>query len=392
MSRSKIVLSGPLARTRRGCGHGWPGGYAEASQTACVRLCAVLSRWLQARRVDPAMLSDRRVARFAAEHRVADGHVPGLAPVLRYLRTTGVIPAGGEPGLVDREVEAFRRYLNEARSSRRPRWQRCDVVRRFLSAGEVDGTLELSGLRVVEVHRFVMAEAARLRRGSITAVLHAMRSFLRYLFVVGVTATDLSGGLPAVTARPHAELPRTLDPATLTALLGCCDRSSRVGLRDVAILLLMSRLGLRAIEISTLRLDDIDWRAGELLVHRKGGYQETLPLPVDVGRALVAYLQDGRPATASRAVFMRAVAPTGPLSRNGVVFVPRSAARRAGLPVVGAHQLRHTAATSMLRSGASLRAVGQVLGHHRDQTTAIYASVAPGTLERVVRAWPEAGQ
>ena len=158
-------------------------GYAEASQTACVRLCAVLSRWLQARRVDPAMLSDRRVARFAAEHRVADGHVPGLAPVLRYLRTTGVIPAGGEPGLVDREVEAFRRYLNEARQlAPTTVGQRCDVVRRFLSGGEVDGTLELSGLCVVEVHRFVMAEAARLRRGSITAVLHAMRSFLRYLF------------------------------------------------------------------------------------------------------------------------------------------------------------------------------------------------------------------
>jgi site-specific recombinase XerD len=125
------------------------------------------------------------------------------------------------------------------------------------------------------------------------------------------------------------------------------------------------------------------------LVRGKGGRRDRLPLPVDVGQALVAYLRHGRPETTSRAVFLRAHAPVEALSRNGVVFVPRSAAKRAGLPTVGAHQLRHTAATRMLQAGATLRAVGQVLGHHRDQTTSIYASVHPRALQQVVRDWPE---
>lgn len=390
MSKSEIVFSGPLLPHAAGL-RPWLAeqGYADTSQAGCERVFAALSRWLLVRRVEVATLTDRQLASFVADHAVADGHVPGLTAVLRYLRAAGALAPGPEPGAIDRAVADFRRYLVERRQlAPSTVQQRGEVVRRFLS-GLDDGALALSGLGVVEVRGFVLAEAARLRRGSITAVLQATRSFLRYLFATGTTRTDLSGCLPAVTARPHAELPRSVEPATLTALLSSCDRSTAVGLRDFAILMLMARLELRAIEISALRLDDIDWRAGELLVHAKGGCQERLPLPVDVGRPLAGYLRDGRPVTASRAVFMRAVAPTGPLSRNGVVFVPRDASKRAGVPVVGAHQLRHTAATRMLQSRASLRAVGQVLGHHRDQTTAIYASVHPRALERVVRAWPE---
>lgn len=265
---------------------------------------------------------------------------------------------------------------------------RTDVIRRFLAWLETGGELNLAGLTVADVHAFVLAEARRLRRSSIRSVLEAVRCLLRFLFATGVLAGDLSGTLPPVTTRPHHPLPRPVDPATISALFASCDRRTAVGLRDFAILTVMVRLGLRANEIAAMSLDDIDWRAGELVVHSKAASVDRLPLPPDVGRALVAYLRHGRPVTASRAVFMRATPPAGPLSRNGVVFVPRTASMRAGVPVVGAHRLRSTAASRMLQAGASLREVGQVLRHHRAQTTAIYASIEPNTLAGVVRGWP----
>lgn len=269
---------------------------------------------------------------------------------------------------------------------------RSDVIRRFLAWLEERGTLNLAGLTVNEVHAFVLFEAGRLRRGSISAVLEAMRCFLRFLFATARHPRDLSTTLPPVTTRQHPVLPRPVGLDVVQALLDSCDRSSAVGLRDFAILTVMVRLGLRANEIAAMTLDDIDWRAGELIVHSKGRSTDRMPLPVDVGEAVVAYLRHGRPATTSRAVFMRAFPPAGPLSRNGVVFVPRSASTRAGVGVVGAHRLRSTAASRMLQAGASLREVGQVLRHHRGQTTAIYASVQPHALAEVVRPWPGAAR
>jgi len=179
--------------------------------------------------------------------------------------------------------------------------------------------------------------------------------------------------------------------ATAGALLGSCDQGSVVGLRDLAVLTLMLRLGLRANEIACLCLGDLHWRTGEIEITGKGGRRDRLPLPADVGAVLVTYLQ-ARPLGVSRSVFLRAVAPAGPLSRNGVVMIPRVASKRAGLPVVGAHRLRHTAATRMLAGGASLREVGQVLRHHGEQVTSVYARLDVASLAPVVRAWPGAGQ
>jgi integrase/recombinase XerD len=265
---------------------------------------------------------------------------------------------------------------------------RSDVIRRFLAHLEGHGKLAVGSVTVSDVHGFVMVEAGRLRRGAIAATLEAVRCFLRFLFATGASRIDLSGTLPPITTRAHHDLPRPVDASVVRALLDSCDRRGPIGLRDFAILTVMVRLGLRANEIAAMRLDDLDWRAGELLVHSKGGSLDRMPLPVDVGEALVAYLRSGRPVTDCRAVFLRGLAPAGPLSRNGVVFVPRTASARAGVPVIGAHRLRATAASQMLRAGASLAEVGQVLRHHRAQTTAIYASVEPGTLTEVVRAWP----
>ena len=163
-----------------------------------------------------------------------------------------------------------------------------------------------------------------------------------------------------------------------------------VGRRDFAILVLLVRLGLRAGEVAALRLDDIDWRAGTVVVRGKGGRIDQLPLPFEAGEAVADYLRHGRQASRCRAVFLRNCAPEGAMTGHCVTMVPRSASRRAGLPVVGAHQLRHTVATQMLRQGASLPQVAEVLRHRSEDTTAIYAKVNRAALGLVVRPWPGA--
>jgi integrase len=178
-----------------------------------------------------------------------------------------------------------------------------------------------------------------------------------------------------------------LEPAAVTRLLASCDRRSLVGRRDFAILLLLSRLGLRAGEVAGLQLDDVDWRRGLLLIRGKGGRYDELPLPDDVGRAVVSYLRR-RPCCPSRAVFVRVTAPRRELNRSTIGWVVRAACDRAGLPRVGAHRLRHTAATEMLRRGASLAEIGEVLRHREQKTTAIYAKVDRTALRPLARPWP----
>lgn len=175
-------------------------------------------------------------------------------------------------------------------------------------------------------------------------------------------------------------------------LLSSCDRRRTVGRRDHAILLLLFRLGLRAGEVAAITLDDIDWRAGEFLVRNgKGGRQERLPLPADVGEAIVSYLQR-RSRTGERALFLRVVAPKGAIRGSAVSAVVRLACKRAGLsPSVGSHALRHTAAIEMLRAGATLQEIGEVLRHQEPRTTARYAKVDRKTLRRLARPWPEGG-
>jgi integrase/recombinase XerD len=197
--------------------------------------------------------------------------------------------------------------------------------------------------------------------------------------------------VPAVADLRDRSLPRGLDPAVVKALLASCDRRRTVGRRDYAILLSLLRLGLRAGEIAAITLDDIDWRAGELLVHNgKGRRQERLPLPADVGQAIVSYLQR-RPRIEDRALFLRVVAPAGAIRGSAVSAVVRCACKRAGVPSVGSHALRHTAATEMLRAGASLQEIGEVLRHQEERTTARYAKVDRRTLRRLARPWPEGG-
>jgi len=223
---------------------------------------------------------------------------------------------------------------------------------------------------------------------SAKAMATALRALLRFLHVCGQTPTLLAGAVPGVAGWRLASLPRGLDAAVVERLLGSCDRTTVVGRRDYAILTVLARLGLRGAEVTGLQLDDIDWRSGEIVVHGKGNRLDRLPLPVDVGDAIVAYLTDGRPAGAGRAVFCTVRAPLRPLTVAALRQVMGRACRHAGLPRVGAHRLRHSLATDMLRAGASLPEVGQVLRHRSDLSTMIYAKVDENALRPLARPWP----
>jgi site-specific recombinase XerD len=196
--------------------------------------------------------------------------------------------------------------------------------------------------------------------------------------------------VPSPAGHALAGLPRALEPGQAEAMLASCDPAAATGRRDRAVLLLLSRMGLRAGEVAGLGLDDIDWRRGEITVRGKGGRRDRLPLPADIGAAIVAYLRDGRPAGAlDRTVFISAQAPRQSLSYLGITTIVAEAARRAGIPGrVHAHRLRHSAATAMLRGGGSLTEIGQALRHARPATTAIYAKVDIDALRLLGRPWP----
>ncbi len=288
-------------------------------------------------------------------------------------------------------LKAYRRYLvAERRLASSTVRARMDVAREFL-APRVTGTgLDLERLAAADVTGFLVARARLRTAMSVKAMASPLRCLLRYLFVAGLASRDLSGAVPAAASRRLAPLPAGADPATVAALLASCDRTCPAGRRDFAILVLMARLGLRAGEVAALRLDDIDWRAGTVVIRGKGGRIDQLPLTPDAGEAVADYLRHGRPASRCRAVFLRSFGPAGAMTGHCVTMVPRSASRRAGLPVVGAHRLRHTAATEMLRHGASLPQVAEVLRHHSEDTTAIYAKIDRAALGLVVRPWPGA--
>ena len=239
-----------------------------------------------------------------------------------------------------------------------------------------------------------MLDQARKQPRSAKRIVTALRSLLRFLHVDGILAVPLAGAVPSPAGHALAGLPRALEPGQVEAMLSSCDPATATGRRDRAVLLLLSRMGLRAGEVAGLGLDDIDWRRGEITVRGKGNRRDRLPLPADVGAAVVAYLRDGRPAGAlDRTVFIAAQAPRKALSYAGITTIVAEAAARAGVPgPVHAHRLRHSAATAMLRGGGSLTEIGQALRHARPATTAIYAKVDTGALRPLGRPWPGAGE
>jgi len=283
----------------------------------------------------------------------------------------------------------YRRYLVVERGLAAGSVKRyVGVARQFLSRhGHLDG-LGLGSLGASEVTAFVVAECRR-GGGSAKSLVTGLRSMLRFCFVAGYTTQELSSAVPTVPIWAGGSLPQPLSAKHVTMLLAA-GGATPVGLRDRAVMVLLARLGLRAGEVAGLDLDDVDWRAGELVVRGKGGRRDRVPIPVDVGEALVAYLQHGRRRVQCRALFLRAHAPIERVSAKAVGDIVRRACLREGLPATGAHRLRHSAATAMLGGGASLAEIGQVLRHARLSTTAIYAKVDRIALGGLAQPWPGA--
>jgi site-specific recombinase XerD len=246
---------------------------------------------------------------------------------------------------------------------------------------------DLGDLTLAEVTEFMVRHSRRLAVGTAKTLAAGLRSFLGYLYLQGLTDRQLAQAVPAPRSPRGAGLPRWLSSAELVALLAASDETSELRRRDRAILVVLVRLGLRAAEVAGLSLDDIDWRAGEIIVSGKGARTERLPLPVDVGEALVDYLEHGRSKTDCRALFLRVDTPLG-LAPGGVAGVVRRACVRAGMTSVGPHRLRHSAATAMLRAGASLDEVGQVLRQRDAAVTAHCAKVDFVALRQLAAPWP----
>ena len=356
-------------------------------------LVSYLSRWLAGGGLEPSVLSSPEVVEeFFAVRRAAGYTNHRTVKVLAYLRQLGVVDPAPVADLTAAQalLERYRDYLIRERglASTTARGY-VDAVRGFVTQREADGQLVLAGLGAAEVTAFVVETCPGQGRGSAKMTVTALRSFLGFLHVVGILERSLVAAVPAAASWRLAGLPKGLTPAEVSRLLAAPDRRTRNGRRKFAVLALLVRLGLRAGEVAALELDDIDWRAGKLIVRGKGDRQERLPLPDDVGRALVGYLQRGRPSTIEgRRVFARIQAPHGPMTANAGSSVVLAVGQRAGVGTVRAHRLRHTAATQLLATGASLVEIGQLLRHRSQLTTAIYAKVDTETLRGLARPWP----
>jgi len=371
-------------------------GYAsETVRTKCAWVAA-LSYWLTHRGSSLARLDEARVAEFHAHRRDARrrGDVATGRQVLAFLRGLRVIPSLPPPH-IDRSalgqlLRHYERFLRSERGlARSTVVGYLAIVRRFLTEQFGSKALRLQDVRPRDLHRFVLREARRVSRTHAGTTVTTLRSFVRFLHQRGAIDMDLAAALPAVAQWRWAHLPKALPPEHIERLLRSCDRRTPAGVRDYAILLLLARLGLRGGEVRALTLDDVDWERGEVLVRGKGPRHERLPLPTDVGTALVHYLEHARPACATRHVFVRLHAPRHGLRLSAVCCVVRRALHRAGLNPAfkGAHLLRHSLATHLLRRGASLDEIGYLLRHRQPTTTQIYAKVDLDALRRIALPW-----
>jgi integrase/recombinase XerD len=371
-------------------------GYSRSGAEQHVCFVAHLDRWTCAAGVELGELTGPVIERYLAERRAAGyveyRSVKAMRPLLTYLAPLGVLPDPQmvELGPVEELLGRYREYLLVERGLTAGTVRGyVDCVRPFIASRLRGDTLDVAGLTAADVTGFVLTACPGRAVGSAKLIVCALRSVLRWLHLTGEVPVSLAAAVPPVAGWRLSGLPKGIAPDQLRRLLSGCNRRTPTGRRDYAILLLLSRLGLRAGEVAGLGLDDIDWRCSEIVVRGKGNRAERLPLPADVGAAIAAYLRRGRPGTAEgRSVFIRVRAPHRALTTAGVTMVVSDAAQRAGLGKMHAHRLRHTAATAMLRAGSPLAEVGQVLRHRSPLTTAIYAKVDPVALTVLARPWP----
>ena len=393
------ALQGPVAEYVRPFGN-WAReqGYSLAALRQRIRLAAGFSRWLGEKAVCARVIGSQHCAQYLRrrEQRLRTGDCVSLRQFVELLRREGVTRTEKAPEArltpAEQCAQAFGRYLREERLlSEASQINYVPFIRDFLTDRFGDGPLKLVRLDASDVTGFVRRRAPRIHRKRAQLLIAGLRSFLRYARYRGEIRVDLAAAVPSVANWAMPSIPRGIAPDQVRQLLSRVDRSTAVGRRDYAILLLLARLGLRASEVVSLELGDIDWQAGHLSVRGKGGRRHQLPLPKDVGEAIVAYLKGGRPRSGCRRVFLTSRAPlrglAGPSSLDAVVS---HALVHTGVdaPTRGAHQFRHGLASEMLRRGASLSEIGELLGHRSPETTKIYTKVDLAALRTLALPWP----
>ncbi len=393
---SKVLVGGPLSPFANAYRQRLEErGYSRLSAVNLQRQAAHLSRWLDARGLGVEQLNEACIEAFFADQRARGREStlsrPGLSCILELLRERGVLSAAESPALSPTEelMGSFGRYLLAERGLV-PGTVRgyVDRARRFVVGLGPSG---LGDLTPAAVTAAVLRESALVSVSTTQNYVASLRAFLRFCFLQGLVGGDLSQAALPITGRKRSSLPRGIAKHEANALLASCDRRTAIGRRDYALIVTLLRLGLRRGEVAGQRLEDIDWRAGELVVVGKGARRDRLPLPEAVGAAIAAYLGRGRPASDRREVFLRARAPFEPMAAGTVASTVRRACRRAGVAEVGAHRLRHTAACEMVAAQVPLPQIAQVLRHRSLQSTAVYARVDLDRLRQLARPWPAGG-
>lgn len=383
----------------------WLGSQQYSTGYACIlaRHASAFGRWCEARGVEVSALSDGEIERYQRSRARCRSRRPdtrrqerrALKLLLLCLREQGVCNAAASCFTdVDRVCAEFAQHLryNHALAvATIDTYTR--VARQFMVWRFGQAEVCLPDLLPVDSIAFVQHESKRMAPPAVKCVANALRSFLRFGAFRGDVSAGLSAGVPSVaTWTITPPIPKAIAAEHAQRAIDSCDRLTAVGRRDRAVLLLLARLGLRACEIIRLTLDDIDWDQAQLRIRGKGGRQSLLPLPPDVGAAIAAYLQQGRPVCEDRHVFLRSLAPIRALldGSDSVGSIVNYALARANVdaPHRGSHQFRHALATHMLRQGASLPEIGQVLRHRSPQTTSIYAKVDLEALRTLAIAWP----
>ncbi len=377
-------------------------GYKRRPAQLRLRGAAHISDWAAIQgvhldRLDQGVLDDfaRHVTTCTCTHAFHGRdpyNVEGAKRFVEHLRSRGILPpteieSRSRPALVEAFSDWMRRHRGAANSTIA---QYVSFAEEFLTAlGEdparYDATL---------VREFILAEASRRGHSGAKSVANAVRIFLRFLATYAYCSPDLIAAVPRIAHWRLSSLPRYISAQEVERLIAVCNPDSPAGSRDRAIILLLARLALRAGDVRDLRLKDIDWPHARLRVAGKGRSETRIPLPQDVGDAVLHYLEHFRPDTDDNHVFLRVYAPVGPLPSSGPISkLVRRAIQNAGIqaPSMGAHLLRHSSATAMLRQGASLGVVGAVLRHRSIETTAHYAKVDVELLRSVAQPWPGKG-
>src|SRR6266540_3918115 len=392
-----VMVTGPLAPYAAGYRRDLScRGYSAWTEVSYLFSLARVSRWLAVQGLTAADLDASCVERFLAERpsgrraEVARRTPRGMMSLLGYLRALGVAPVVATPkdAMANALLNEFAEFL---RNDRGLAEKTVCVYRRvagLLLSSQLGDGVDVRVLTARHVNAFVLAQAQRRGAGSLNNVVTALRALLRFCYLRGYTVTPLAAAAPRTVGWRDRGPARDLGPGQVQRLLASCDRRTSTGRRDFAILVVLARLGLRANEVAALRVDDVDWRAGEITVHGKGNRTDRLPLPVDVGQAIAGYCRRGRPRRQCRALFVQAKAPYAAMSSTAVSRVVQAACARAWLPKAGAHRLRHSAAAALRRAGAPLFEIGQLLRHQHAVTTAGYARDDQDALAEVAHRWP----